>query len=232
MGAMRRTVLGITAALLLPVVTACSVATKDPEYVPPAPLAPLEQLTQIPVSQPSGLTMNDEYVAFVTPDRNIVCAMTTARGDHLNLPYEPNSYGDPVNNKLATVPVVHCELAHYPKPASDDVKDDCAGTGLGYLGGTILLTPEKATYGGCRSGVTEMEAEFGPNGSRKGPIAEVPVLEDGQNIERNGLRCSAYNGGVACGNVSAGVAFFVGRDAYQIVSPPAPTNSPSPSKSA
>ena len=28
-----------------------------------------------------------------------------------------------------------------------DIADDCAGTGLGYLGGTVLLTPDKATYG-------------------------------------------------------------------------------------
>ena len=51
----------------------------------------------------------------------------------------------------------------------------------------------------------------------KGPISELPVLPDGQNIERNGLRCSAYNGGVACGNVSGGVAFFV-CTRYQLIS--------------
>jgi hypothetical protein len=232
MEAMRRTVLGIMAALFLVSATACSLSTPDPDYQPPAPPAPLEQLTQAPVTQPSGLALNEAYLAFVTPDRNIACAMTTARGEHLNLPYEANSYADSANNKLATVPVVHCELANYPKPAAGDVKDDCAGTGVGYLGGTVLLTPEKATYGECRSGITEMEAEFGPKGSRSGPIAELPVLDDGQNIERNGLRCSAYNGGVACGNVSAGVAFFVSRDTYQLVAAPTPSSSPTPSKTA
>lgn len=218
--------MGILAALVVLLTTACSFTAKDPDYVTPAPPSPLEQLKQVPVTQPSTLAAGEGFLAFVTPDRNAVCAMTTARGEHINLPYETNSYSDPSNNKLATVPVVHCELATYPKPEPGDVKDDCAGTGLGYLGGTVLLTPEKAVYGECRSGVTEMEAEFGPEGSRKGPISELPVLEEGQNIERNGLRCSAYNGGVACGNVTAGVAFFVSRNGYQLTAGESPTAGP------
>lgn len=218
MGAMRQTVLGILAACLLTLATACSVATKDPDYVPPAPLPPLEQIKQVPVSQPSELGTSEELIAFVTADRNIVCAMTSAKGNHLNLPYEANNYGDSANGKLATVPVVHCELAVYPAPQAKDIADNCSGTRLGYLGGTVLLTPDKVTYGSCRSGVTEMEAEFGPKGTRAGAIAELPVLQDGLNIERNGLRCSAYNGGVGCGNISAGVAFFVNRGGYMLVS--------------
>ena len=75
--------------------------------------------------------------------------------------------------------MAHCELAAYPKPAAGDIKDDCAGTGLGYLGGTALLTPDKATYGECRSGVTQMEATYGPKGSKSGPLSELPVLADG-----------------------------------------------------
>jgi hypothetical protein len=78
----------------------------------------------------------------------------------------------------------------------------------------VLLSPDKAVYGSCRSGVTQMESEFGPKGSKNGPISKLRELADGQNIERNGLRCSAYNGGVACGNISGGVAFFVTRDGY------------------
>lgn len=217
MGAMRRTVLGILAALLLVVATACSYSTKDPGYVPPAPLAPLEQLKQVPVIQATA-SSGSEVTAFVTADRNVACAMTSARGGHLNLPYEPNSYSDGANNKFAVVPVVQCELAVYPTPQASDVKDDCAGTGVGYLGGTALLQPDKASYGGCRSGITQMESEFGHKGSRKGPISQLPELAEGQNIERNGLRCSAYNGGVACGNVSGGVAFFVSRAGYQLIS--------------
>ncbi|OFI39170.1 hypothetical protein BIU82_14970 [Arthrobacter sp. SW1] len=218
MGAMRQTVLGILAACLLTLATACSVATKDPDYVPPPPLPPLEQIKQVPVTQPSELGSGEDVIAFVTEDRNIVCAMTSARGNHLNLPYEANNYGDSANGKLATVPVVHCELAVYPEPQTKDVADTCSGTRLGYRGGTVLLRPDTVTYGSCRSGVTEMEAEFGPKGTRTGPIAELPVLAEGQNIERNGLRCSTYNGGVACGNISAGVAFFVNRAGYMLVS--------------
>lgn len=215
---MRRTVLGILAALLMVLATGCSFATKDPDYVPPAPLPPLEQLKQVPVTEQTTLAAGEAVTAFVTPDRNIVCAMTSSKGGHLNLPYEANSYSDAANNKFAVVPVVHCELAKYAKPEIDDIADDCAGTGLGYLGGTVLLSPDKAVYGSCRSGVTQMESEFGPKGSRSGPISKLRELADGQNIERNGLRCSAYNGGVACGNVSGGVAFFVSREGYQLIS--------------
>ena len=215
---MRRTVLGILAALLMVLATGCSFATKDPDYVPPAPLPPLEQLKQVPVTEQTTLAAGEGVTAFVTPDRNIVCAMTSSRGGHLNVPYEANSYSDAANNKFAVVPVVHCELAKYAKPEIDDIADDCGGIGLGYLGGTVLLTPDKAVYGSCRSGVTQMESEFGPKGSRSGPISKLPELADGQNIERNGLRCSAYNDGVACGNVSGGVAFFVSRQGYQLIS--------------
>jgi hypothetical protein len=159
-----------------------------------------------------------------------VCSLTSARGEHLNLPYEQNNFSDTANNKLATVPVAHCELAKYPKPALSDVKDDCAGTGLGYLGGTALLTPESATYGGCRSGVTEMEAAYGPEGNKAGPLIQLPILPEGQNLERNGLRCSAYNGGVACGNVSAGVGFFIAWDRYELISKTSETASATPSE--
>lgn len=215
---MRRTVLGILAALLMVFATGCSFATKDPDYVPPAPLPPLEQLKEVPVTGQTTLAAGEGVTGFVTPDRNIVCAMTSSKGGHLNLPYEANSYSDAANNKFAVVPVVHCELAKYAKPEIDDIADDCAGTGLGYLGGTVLLSPYKAVYGSCRSGVTQMESEFGPKGSRSGPISKLRELADGQNIERNGLRCSAYNDGVACGNVSGGVAFFVSREGYQLIS--------------
>lgn len=135
--------------------------------------------------------------------------------------YEQNRYSDAANNKLPIVPVAHCELATYPAPQPGDVKDDCAGTHLGYLGGVALLSPDAARYGECRSGVTSMEAAYGPKGGNAGPLAQLPVLEDGQNLERNGLRCSAYNGGVACGNVSAGVGFFVSPERYELIQGPA-----------
>ena len=184
---MRRTVLGILAALFLLAGTACSITTEDPGYVAPPPLPAMEH---------------------------------------------SNSFSDAANKKLATVPVAHCELGGYPKPAAGDVKDDCAGTGLGYLGGAALLTPDKATYGECRSGVTQMEAAYGPKGNKSGPLTELTVLPEGQNLERNGLRCSAYNGGVACGNVSAGVGFFVARDRYELISKAAATASPAPAEAS
>jgi hypothetical protein len=229
MEAMRRTVLGILAALVVLAGSACTITTEDPGYVPPPALPALDQLEQAALVDPAPFRAGQDILAFITEDRNVVCSLTSARGEHLNLPYEQNNFSDSANNKLATVPVAHCELAKYPKPAIDDVTDDCAGTGLGYLGGTALLTPESATYGGCRSGVTVMEAAYGPEGNKAGPLTQLPVLPDGQNLERNGLRCSAYDGGVACGNVSAGVGFFVARDRYELISKPSETASDTPS---
>jgi hypothetical protein len=230
MEAMRRTVLGILAALFLLTATGCSITTEDPGYVAPPPLPALEQLEQAALVDAAPFRAGEDILSFVTEDRNVVCSLTSAKGEHLNLPYEQNNFSDSANNKLATVPVAHCELAKYPKPATADVKDDCGGTGLGYLGGTALLTPESATYGGCRSGVTQMEAAYGPEGNKTGPLTKLPVLPEGQNLERNGLRCSAYNGGVACGNVSAGVGFFVARDRYELISKASETASAGPSE--
>ena len=214
---MRRTLLGILAALTLLASTACTITQKDPDYVPPAPLSALEQLRQAPLADSAKYAAGQDILSFATADRNVVCSLTSAKGGHVNLPYEQNGFSDSANNKLATVPVAHCELAVYPKPEIHDIADDCGGTGVGYLGGAVLLTPEKAGYGECRSGVTQQESEFGPKGSRTGPISQLPVLDEAQGLERNGLRCSAYNGGVACGNVSASVAFFITRDRYELI---------------
>jgi hypothetical protein len=230
MEAMRRTVLGILAALLVLAATACTITTEDPGYVAPPALPALDQLEQAALVDPAPYSAGEDILSFVTEDRNVVCTLTSARGEHLNLPYGQNNFSDSANNKLATVPVAYCELARYPKPEASDVKDDCAATGLGYLGGTALLTPDSAIYGGCRSGVTEMEAAYGPEGNKTGPLTKLPVLPEGQNLERNGLRCSAYNRGVACGNVSAGVGFFVARDRYELFSKSAEPASRAPSE--
>ncbi|GAB15269.1 hypothetical protein ARGLB_083_01610 [Arthrobacter globiformis NBRC 12137] len=208
----------VPVALLSMTLAGCSVTVADPEYTPPPPLPSLEQLKQAPLTDPAGFAAGEDVLAFVTADRNVVCALTSARGPHLNLPYETNNFSDSDNQKLATVPVAHCELAVYPAPAPADIGDDCSGTGLGYLGGAALLTPSRAGYGECRSGVTQMEAEYGPKGTRNGPISKLPVLPEGGNLERNGLRCSAYRSGVACGNVSGGVGFFISRDHYELIS--------------
>ena len=239
------------ASLAALVLAGCSVTVKDPGYSPPAPLPPLEQLKQAPLTDASAFTAAGDVLAFVTADRNIACALTSARGPHLDLPYEPNNFSDPGNRKLDTIPVAHCELAVYPEPKEAHITDTCSGTGLGYLGGSALLTPGKATYGQCRSGVTAMEAAYGPQrgsqetghqdagprgaGSQKtgnGRIAELPVLADGGNLERNGLRCSAYDGGVACGNVSGGVAFFISRDHYELISPEGKKTEAAPSEAS
>ncbi len=208
--------------LVLLALTSCSFTAEDPTYVPPAPLPPLAQLEQAPLVDPAGYVAGEDVLLFATEDRGIACSLTSARGNHINLPYETNTFGDAANNKLDTVPVAHCELAVYPPPAPADVRDDCAGTGLGYLGGVAVLQPVQATYGACRSGVTAMESERGPKGTGQGPISEAAVLPEGGNLERNGLRCTAYNGGVACGNVSAGVGFFISPERYELLSPSVP----------
>ncbi|WP_455836827.1 hypothetical protein [Pseudarthrobacter siccitolerans] len=230
MGRMRRTVLGIFAALILAAATACTITTQDPGYVPPPPLPPLKQLEQAALVDAKNFANGDGVISFITEDRTVACSLTSARGEHVNLPYEQNNFDDSANNKLATVPVAHCELATYPQPKAGDAKDDCAGTNLGYLGGVVLLTPDSARYGECRSGVTQMEATYGPKGSKAGEIAQLEVLGEGQNLEGNGLRCSAYNGGVACGNVSAGVGFFVSPEHYELISGPSGSASPAPAE--
>jgi hypothetical protein len=221
---MRRTEWGMLAALFLAIavtVTGCSVTTEDPSYIPPAPLPPMEQLEKAPLAEAKAFSSGGDVLSFITADRTIACSLTSARGDHVNLPYEQNRYSDAANNKLPIVPVAHCGLATYQPPQPGDVKDDCAGTHLGYLGGVALLAPDTARYGECRSGVTPMEAAYGPGGTKAGPLTQLTVLADGQNLERNGLRCSAYNGGVACGNVSAGVGFFISPERYELVPAPA-----------
>lgn len=220
------------AALLAMSLAGCSVTVADPDYTPPAPLPALEQLKQAPLTDPAGFAAGEDVLAFVTADRNIVCALTSARGPHVNLPYETNNFSDPGNAKLATVPVAHCELAVYPAPAAADIGDDCAGTGLGYLGGAALVAPGQARYGECRSGVTQMESEYGPKGTPNGPVSKLPVLADGGNLERNGLRCSAYRSGVACGNVSGGVGFFISRDHYELISAKGKNVQSGPAKAA
>ena len=116
---MRRTLLGILAALILLASTACTVTQKDPDYVPPAPLPALEQLTQAPLADAAKYAAGQDILSFATADRNVVCSLTSARGGHVNLPYEQNGFADSANNKLATVPVAHCELAAYPKPDAE-----------------------------------------------------------------------------------------------------------------
>lgn len=193
---MRRTLLGILAALLLLAATACTVTQKDPDYLPPAPLAPLEQLKQAPLADAGKYSAGQDILSFVTADRNVVCSLTSARGEHMNLPYEQNGYSDPANNKLANVPVAHCELAAYPAPAAKDIADDCGGTGLGYLGGAALLTPAHAAYGECRSGVTEQEAEFGPKETAPAPSPGFPCSKRARTWNATGFAAPPTTAGL------------------------------------
>ena len=60
--------------------TGCSVTVPDPGYTPPPPLPALEQLRQAPLTDPAAFRTADDVLAFVTADRNVVCALTSARG--------------------------------------------------------------------------------------------------------------------------------------------------------
>lgn len=166
------------AALFLVAATGCHCHHRGSRLRPPLP-APMDQLEEAAPANPQDFSNGEDILSFITEDRTVACSLTSARGEHINLPYETNAYSSSANNRLAILPVAHCELATYPKPGPDDVRDDCAGTGLGYLGGVALLTPDKALYGECRSGVTQMEATCGPRGSRTGLLAQLPVLAGG-----------------------------------------------------
>ncbi|MDQ1594425.1 MAG: hypothetical protein QOH40_981, partial [Arthrobacter pascens] len=56
--------------------TGCSVTVPDPGYTPPPPLPALEQLRQAPLTDAAAFRTADDVLAFVTADRNIVCALT------------------------------------------------------------------------------------------------------------------------------------------------------------
>lgn len=75
-----------------------------------------------------------------------------------------------------------------------------------------------------------MEAVDGLTGRSNGPPTELPVLAEGKNLGRNGLRCSADNGGVACGNVCAGIGFFGFGYRYELITQPAESASPAPAE--
>lgn len=209
-------------AALVFAVGACTGCVALPDAEPSAsasatPPSYVERLKVAPVKTLEGASQDGGPLAFVTPDHNVACALTDRRGGHLDLPYEPNDYAAQANTALPTVPVVQCELGSYPKPEPADVKDDCAGTGLGYLGGEVLLVPSGATYGACRSGVNQVEAEPGPKGKASGPVSQLPPLDTGAAVERNGYRCAPLDDGVACANLSNGAGFFVARNRYVLL---------------
>ncbi len=177
------------------------------------------RLKAAPVDAPTEGASAGALPQFITNTRNVACVFTSSRAGHLLQPWEPNNYADAANAKAPTLPVVNCELAHYPVPAAADVTDNCAGTNVGYLGGTVLLTPDTVAYGGCRAGVTAAEASFGAGGTVSEAMSRIPVLEQGRAMESDGFRCAPLDDGVACANLATGLGFFVSSDNYKLFGP-------------
>lgn len=206
--------------LNLAVLTGCvQVPVTDPGPSSGPDLTPQEELTAMPEVPASELqTLGDGVAAFLTQDRNAYCAITTEQGGIIDSPVDPRLSGGQRDDTVLEVPAVYCELARYPEPA--EVTDDCYGTGLGFKGGTVLLTAESAAYGGCRVGMTLMESQFGP-GSDVGesPLTRLPVLEDGMAVELNGFRCGSAERGVVCVEGRTGRGFVASADAFEILAP-------------
>ncbi len=66
MEALRRTVLGILAALFLLAGTACSITTEDPGYVAPPPLPAIKQLEQAALTDPAAFRASGDVLSFIT----------------------------------------------------------------------------------------------------------------------------------------------------------------------
>ncbi|WP_315914309.1 hypothetical protein [Arthrobacter sp. lap29] len=218
------------AALLLAaaagaVLTGCSITVPDPPPVPTLNAGPtdppsyLERLKAAPVVQPTDGVTSTALPQFISDSRNIACVFTTSQGGNLNQPWEPNNYGDRANGAAPIIPVTNCLMVSYPQPAPADIADNCAGTNLGYLGGTALLFPDRALYGGCRAGVTAMEAAFGVDGTPNPDMDAIPVLASGMAMESQGYRCAPLDNGVACANLADGIGFFIASGKYEIFGP-------------
>ncbi|WP_426940041.1 hypothetical protein [Pseudarthrobacter sp. S6] len=99
--------MGILAALFLLAGTACSITTEDPGYVAPPPLPAIKQLEQAALTDPAAFRPAETSCPSLRRIGTFSASLTSAREEHLNLPYESNSFSDAANNKLATVPVAH-----------------------------------------------------------------------------------------------------------------------------
>ncbi|MFQ4147602.1 hypothetical protein AAGW05_02715 [Arthrobacter sp. LAPM80] len=183
---------------------------------PTAPLTYADRLKATPVNAPTGDSGATELPQFVTDSRSIACVFTSSRAGNLNQPWEPNNFPDQANAAAPLVPVVNCQMARYPQVQAGARHEDCAGTNIGFLGGTALLTPYAATYGACRAGVTAVEAAFGPRGIVNQVMGAIPVLPPGSAIEAQGYRCAPMDDGVACANLASGVGFFVAEGKYEL----------------
>lgn len=204
-------------AMLIACTGCISISSPDPNAVPGSPPSFVDRLKAAVPVQPSATaakTLAPGISGFATAGRNIACVLTDSRNGQVNSPFEPNSFADPANQPQPVVPVVHCELTKYPAPQDQDVKDDCGGTGIGYLGGVVLLAPDAAVYGACRAGLTGMEGSGDDASSTKKLLAALPVLTDGSALDAKGYRCAAMDSGVACANLGNGAGFFVAQDKY------------------
>lgn len=191
----------------------------QPTVTAKGPLSYVDRLKTMAVDKATQDAGGAELPAFITDSRNIACVFTSSRAGNLNQPWEPNNYTDSANETSPIVPVVNCELANYPAPDPATVKDTCAGTHVGYLGGTALLMPDAVSYGGCRAGVTAVEAAFGTEGTVSENMSRIPVLDQGHAKEAQGYRCAPLDDGVACANLSNGLGFFVSADKYELFGP-------------
>ncbi|WP_394941781.1 hypothetical protein [Psychromicrobium sp. YIM B11713] len=216
-------VLLCTLAVLLACTGCFTLNSPDPKASSPSGSAPsyLERLKAAKTVEPTSTaakTLSEGLQGFLSPAHDIACVFTSSRGGQINTPLEPNDFGNSRNQRFPVIPVVQCELADYPEPAAKDVKDNCGGTGIGYLGGVVLLTPQSTQYGACRAGLTGMEASGNDASSTKQLIATFPSLDSGLSIDARGYRCATLDSGVSCANLSNGVGFFVSKDSYQLFS--------------
>lgn len=120
-----------------------------------------------------GLPEDAPAIAVLAADRSAYCAISTKQGRVFANPVDPLMAGGEKDDNELEVDAAYCELAAYPAPA--EVTDDCNGTNLGFKGGTLMLTADSFAHGGCRIGLTPMEAEFTAGDRRRGrPPREAP----------------------------------------------------------
>ena len=150
-------------------------------------------------------------VAVLGADRSACCAISTKQGSVFANPVDPQMAAGEKDDTELEVDAAYCELSAYPAPA--EAADDCNGTNLGFKGGTLMLTVDAFAYGGCRIGMTPMEAEFGAGvEDGGGPISRLPLLERGQAVELRGFRCGPGRDGMICGNLESGKGFTANRE--------------------
>ncbi|MUK03097.1 hypothetical protein GM708_14925 [Vibrio cholerae] len=190
-----------------------------PTSTPPAATAtaagtkPLDELAGMEVLSPEdlGLPPEAEAIAVLAVDRSVYCAISTRQGGVFDNPVDPLMAGGEKDDNELEVDAAYCELAAYPAPS--EATDDCNGTNLGFKGGTVMLTAEGFTYGGCRIGMTPMEAEFASGvEAGAGPVAGLPLLERGQAVELRGFRCGLGREGMICADLVTGQGFLANRD--------------------